>query len=115
MFPAARIADPITHDLLAPSGAIAPPQSGLPPYQTLIEFLPAAYVTCTALCTGVITGGVAHPPITGPQPPITKGSLTVQINFQPAARWVPSGDLAACGVFLGMPALAAARTVRIGG
>jgi hypothetical protein len=115
MFPAARIGDPITHDLAAPCGLIAPPQAGMPPSLTMIEYLPAAFVTCSAACTGVITGGIAHPPIPGPQPPIVKGSATVQINFMPAARWAPSGDLAACGVFLGMPPLAAARTVRIGG
>jgi hypothetical protein len=115
MFPAARIGDPITHDLLVPCGVIAPPAAGMPPSLTLIEMLPAAYVTCSAVCTGVITGGIVHPPIPGPQPPIAKGSLSVLINMMPAARWAPSGDLAACGVFLGMPPLAAARSVLIGG
>jgi len=115
MFPAARIGDPITHDLLAPCGLIAPPLSGPAPLPVTIEFLPAAYVTCQAVCTGVITGGVVHPPIPGPQPPIVKGSMTVQINFMPAARWAPSGDLAACGVFLGDPKLAATRKTIIGG
>ncbi|OAI45310.1 hypothetical protein AYO44_02595 [Planctomycetaceae bacterium SCGC AG-212-F19] len=115
MFPAARIGDPITHDLLAPCGIIAPPLAGMPPSLTMIEFLPAAYVTCSAVCTGLITGGIAHPPPPGPPVPIVKGSATVQINFMPAARWAPSGDLAGCGVFLGNPALAATRTVIIGG
>jgi uncharacterized Zn-binding protein involved in type VI secretion len=115
MFPAARIGDPITHDLLVPCGAIAPPIAGMPPSLTLIEFLPAAFVTCSAVCTGVITGGIVHPPIPGPQPPIVKGSMTVLINFMPAARWAPSLDVAACGTFLGMPTLAATRTVLIGG
>src|SRR5262249_32620209 len=44
MFPAARISDPITHDLSVPCGAIAPPPSGPAPTPTLIEFLPAAHV-----------------------------------------------------------------------
>jgi len=114
MFPAARIGDPITHDLLAPCGAIAPAMSP-PAGMVMIEFLPAAYVSCLAVCTGVITGGIVHPPIPGPQPPIVKGSSSVLINMLPAARWAPSGDLAACGVFLGMPPMAAARTVLIGG
>ncbi len=113
MFPAARVGDPITHDLVAPCGVIAPAPTG--PAKVLIEFLPAAHVGCLTPCTGVITGGIVHPPIPGPQPPIVKGSATVQINFMPAARWAPSGDLSACGVFLGMPAAAAARTVIIGG
>src|SRR5262245_50298414 len=115
MFPAARIGDPITHDLLAPCGVIGPPLAGMGPSLTMIEFLPAAFVTCQAVCSGVITAGIAHPPIPGPQPPIVKGSMSVQINFMPAARWAPSGDLAACGVFLGMPPMAPARTVLIGG
>ena len=61
MFPAARIGDPITHDLVTPCGVIGPalaPPAGL----VTIEFLPAAYVTCAAICTGVITGGIVHPP-----------------------------------------------------
>jgi uncharacterized Zn-binding protein involved in type VI secretion len=116
MFPAARIGDPITHDLLVVCGAIGPPPSGLWPPLTQTEFLPAAFVTCTAVCTGAITGGLAHPPPPpGPFPPIVTGSTTVQINFQPAARWTPSPDTAACGVFLGNPALAATRKTLIGG
>ena len=113
MFPAARIGDPLTHDLVAPSGLIAP---GTCPKvaTTLIEFLPAAHVTDLAVCTGVITGGIVHPPIPGPQPPIIKGSFTVLIHNFPAARWAPSGDLAACGVFLGNPALTATRKTLIG-
>lgn len=114
MFPAARIGDPITHDLLVPSGVIIPsmaPPTGGP---VLIEGLPAAYVTCMTACTGVISLGIAHPPIPGPQPPIVKGSLTVQVYNLPAARWMPSGDVSACGVFLGDPKLAAMRTVLIG-
>ena len=98
MFPAARKGDPITHDMAVPSG--------------VIEFLPAAHVGCTAICTGVISGGIVHPPITTP---IIKGSATVFIHGMPAARWAPSGDLAACGVFLGLPPLTPTRTVLIGG
>jgi hypothetical protein len=43
------------------------------------------------------------------------GSVTVQIHGMSAARWALSGDIGACGVFLGDPKLAAARTVLIGG
>ena len=114
MFPAARIGDPITHDMLVPSGVIGPamaPPSGGP---VLIEFLPGAYVTCTTVCSGALSVGLAHPPIPGPQPPIVKGSFTVLIYNMPAARWAPSGDVSACGVFLGDPKLMATRTVLIG-
>jgi len=50
-----------------------------------------------------------------PPPPIVKGSTTVFIHGMPAARWAPSLDLAACGVFLGDMKMAAMRTVLIGG
>jgi uncharacterized Zn-binding protein involved in type VI secretion len=117
MFPAARIADPITHDMLVPCGVIGPPL--VPPTggPVIIEGLPAAYVTCTVLCTGVITGGIVHPPVPPPlpPPPIVKGSMTVFIYNMPAARWVMSGDFGACGVFLGDPKLIAMRRVLIGG
>lgn len=118
MFPAARKGDPITHDLLVPSGIIGPPPTGpCPMSPVMIEFLPAAHVGCIAICTGVITGGIVHPPIPTPPfgTPIVKGSTTVMIHGMPAARWAPSGDLAGCGVFLGMPPLIAMRTVLIGG
>jgi uncharacterized Zn-binding protein involved in type VI secretion len=115
MFPAARIGDPITHDQLVPCGVIGPPV-GSPPSTVLVEHLPAATVGCTVICSGVITGGIAHhPPPPTPPVTITKGSTTVMINYMPAARWVPSMDFAACGVFLGDPKLAAVRTVLIGG
>src|SRR5262245_26257290 len=115
MFPAARWLDPITHDLLVPSGLIGPPLTGpAPGGLVIIAGLPAAYVTCSAICTGVITVGIVHPPSPIP-PPIVKGSLTVQINGLPAARWAPSLDVAGCGVFLGDAKLAAMRKVIIGG
>jgi uncharacterized Zn-binding protein involved in type VI secretion len=118
MFPAARIADPITHDMLVPSGMIGPAAPAPCPMcaamPVMIEGLPAAHVMCTCICSGAITGGVAHPPIPGPQPPIIKGSLTVMIHGMPAARWAPSLDVSGCGVFLGDPKLAALRTVLIG-
>lgn len=115
MFPAARKGDPITHDMLVPSGVIGPPISGPCPMGLVtIEFLPAAHVNCTVLCTGAITGGIAHPPPPVP-PPIVKGSMTVLIHSMPAARWVMSGDIGGCGVFLGDPKLVATRTVLIGG
>src|SRR6266536_484678 len=41
-----------------------------------LEGLPAAHVLCTVVCTGVITGGIVHPPSPVP-PPIVKGSMTV--------------------------------------
>ncbi len=121
MFPAARLLDPVTHDLLIPCGVIGPgvpvpcPMCAAMP--VIIEGLPAAHVGCTAVCTGVITGGIVHPPPVPPvpPPPIVKGSTTVLIHGLPAARWVPSLDVAACGVFLGDPKLVALRTVLIGG
>jgi uncharacterized Zn-binding protein involved in type VI secretion len=118
-FPAAREGDPTTHDLLVPSGVIIPPLVPCPPNlgPVLIEGLPAAHVGCQCLCSGAITMGVAHPPPVppAPPPPILTGSMTVLIHGKPAARWAPSGDAGACGVFLGDPKLTATRTVFIGG
>lgn len=116
MFPAARKGDPITHDLTVPSGAIGPPAAGpCPGGKVLIEGLPAAHVGCTVVCTGLTSAGPAHPP-PPPSPPliVVKGSATVLIHGMPAARWVPSMDLGACGVFLGNPALTPSRTVLMG-
>jgi uncharacterized Zn-binding protein involved in type VI secretion len=116
MFPAARITDPITHDLIVPCGIIGPPVGGPPTSPVLIEGLPAATVGCTVICTGVISGGMAHPPPPPTPPvPIVMGSRTVLIGGMPAARWSPSMDTGGCGVFLGDPKLAATRTVWIGG
>ena len=118
MFPAARKGDPVTHDMLVPSGVIGPPVTGPCPPPTgpvMIEGLPAAHVNCTVVCSGATSAGPAHPPPPGPPPPIVLGSPTVQIHSQMAARWVPSGDIGACGVFLGDPKLTPARTVIIGG
>lgn len=119
MFPAARKGDPVTHDLLVPSGIIGPPLTGpCPMGPVLIEFLPAAHVGCLAICSGATSFGPAHPPPVPPAPPgfpIVKGSMTVLIHGMPAARWAPSGDLAACGVFLGDPKLIATRRTLIGG
>ncbi len=126
MFPAARKGDPISHDLLVPSGVIGPPIAGPCPPPTMgpvmIEMLPAAHVACQVVCSGVISAppGLIHPPIppppVGPPNLIAKGSLTVMIHGMPAARWAPSGDMTApCGVFLGLTALAATRTTLIGG
>jgi uncharacterized Zn-binding protein involved in type VI secretion len=95
---------------------IGPPVSGpCPSGSVIIEGLPAAHVTCTAVCSGAISGGLVHPPPPGPPPPIISGSLSVLIHGKPAARWAPSGDIAACGSFLGDPKLVATRTVFIGG
>lgn len=122
MFPAARLADPITHDMLVPCGVIGPsapvpcPQCAAAP--VIIEGMPAAHVLCSVVCSGAISAGIVHPPLPippAPPPPIVKGSATVFIHGMPAARWVPSMDMAACGAFLGDPKLAAMRTVLIGG
>lgn len=111
MFPAARIGDPITHDLLAPSGAITVPAG---PPTTIIEGLPAAHVGCSVACTGAISAGLAHPPPPSPVPIIT-GSMTVLINNMPAARWVPSGDMSGCLAQLGDVKLLGTRRTFIGG
>jgi uncharacterized Zn-binding protein involved in type VI secretion len=117
-FPAARKGDPITHDMLIPCGVIGPPMTGpCPPPMNpvMIEGLPAAHVNCTVVCTGAITGGVAHPPPPPPIiPPIVKGSMTVLIHNMPAARWVMSGDMGACTVQLGDAKLMGMRTTLIG-
>jgi len=119
MFPAARLTDPITHDMVVPCGVIGPaapvPCTQCASAPVMIESLPAAHVQCTVICTGVISGGIVHPPPPPTPPiPIVKGSPTVLIHGRPAARWVPSLDIGACGVFLGDPKLAATRTVLIG-
>jgi hypothetical protein len=116
MFAAARKGDPLTHDLLVPSGIIAPPIIGpCPAGMVIIEGLPAAHVTCSAVCVGTIIVGVVHPPPPGPPPPVLSGSLGVMIHNKPAARWAPSGDIAACGSFLGDMKLLPMRRVFIGG
>lgn len=118
MYPAARIGDPITHDMLVPSGVIGPqgpapcPMCAAAP--VMIEMMPAAHVLCTGVCSGATSGGPLHPPPPGPPPPIPKGSPTVLIHSQPALRWSPAVDVGACGVFLGDPKLAMMRTVLIG-
>jgi uncharacterized Zn-binding protein involved in type VI secretion len=109
MFPAARVTDPITHDNNVPSGIISGP--GVP--TVLIEFLPAAVMGNQVACTGVISGGIAHPPMPPlPNPPIILGCPTVMIGGMPAARWIVS--ITACGAFLGLLPLMATRTVFIG-
>ncbi|MEM9588121.1 MAG: DUF4329 domain-containing protein [Planctomycetota bacterium] len=117
MFPAARITDPITHDMVVPSGVIGPAAPAPCPLcvsaPVIIEGMPAAHVRCACICTGAISAGLVHPPPPIP-PPIVKGSFTVLIHNMPAARWVPSMDMGACGVFLGDAKLAALRTVLIG-
>jgi uncharacterized Zn-binding protein involved in type VI secretion len=118
MFPAARIGDPVTHDMLVPSGIIGPPLQGRP-ITVMIEGLPAAVVGDFVTCTGALVAGLAHPPQAGPPPaippsvPIVLGSFTVFINGMPAARWIVG--TAACGTFLGDPKTASNRTVLIGG
>lgn len=118
MFPAAREGDPITHDLVVPSGVVGPPLVPCPPDlgPVFIEGLPAAHVGCSAICTAATSVGPAHPapPPGVPPSPILVGSPTVFIHGKPAVRWAPSGDAAVCGVFLGDPKLSATRTVFIG-
>src|SRR5437764_2502352 len=111
--PACRYPDPITHDLATPAGVTVPAPAGPDPQPTLIEGLPAAHVMNGAQCSGATAAGPAHPPPPAPVP-IVVGSPTVFIGNMPAARWAPSLDVAGCGVFLGLPALAAARTTLIG-
>jgi len=112
--PAARIGDPLTHDSITPCGAITPMPS---PSMVMIEGLPAARVGDIAACTGVTAAGPIHPPVPAPPfgTPIAVGSMTVLIDFRPAARWIPSLDVAGCGVFLGNPTMIASRKTIIGG
>lgn len=118
MFPAARIMDPITHDMLVPCGLIGPqapapcPMCAAAP--VLIEGMPAAHVMCTTICSGAISAGLVHPPLPPPPLPILKGSVSVFIHGMPAVRWSPAPDIGTCGVFFGDPKLAALRTVFIG-
>jgi uncharacterized Zn-binding protein involved in type VI secretion len=117
MFPAARKGDPVSHDMIVPSGVIGPPVTGscpLPFSPVMIEFLPAAHVNCTVVCSGATSFGPIHPPPVppAPPPPIVIGSPTVLIHGQPAARWM--SDVSACGALLGDMKLAATRTVLIG-
>jgi uncharacterized Zn-binding protein involved in type VI secretion len=115
MFPAARKGDPITHDLRVLSGVIGPPPTGACPMGlVVIEFKPAAHVGCTVVCDGKTGNGQVHTPPPSPAP-IVIGSSSVLIHGQPAARWTPSKDKGACGVFLGDPKLSPTRTVLIGG
>lgn len=121
MFPAARLLDPVTHDQLVPSGMIAVPLPGPPP-NVIIEGMASAAVGDFVACTGVVTGGIVHPPQTGAPPlflppppfmPIVSGSPTVLVNNRPAGRWV--ADKAGCGVFLGDAKMIPTRSVVIGG
>ena len=112
--PAARITDPITHDQATPCGVITPMPS---PSTVFVEGLPAARVGDIAVCSGVTSAGPIHPPVPAPPfgTPIAVGSMTVMIDFRPAARLVPSMDVAGCGVFVGHASVAATRRVIIGG
>jgi uncharacterized Zn-binding protein involved in type VI secretion len=112
-FPAARKGDPVTHGGISPCGTIGPPAGECGYGPVFIEGLRAAHVGCLAICDGTLGPGVIHPPT--PATPIIVGSETVKIHALPAARWLPSGDLTACGAFLGLSPLAGARTVFIGG
>lgn len=115
-FPAARVFDPLTHDLAAPCGVIDYPITGPCPQPVQIEFQEAAHVGNICKCTGVITGGIVHPPVPVHPfgTPIILGAFRTLIHFMPAARWAPSGDMAACGTFLGTPPAAASRKTMIG-
>ena len=77
MFPAARLLDPITHDMLVPSGVIGPQAPAPCPFcasgPVIIEGMPAAHVLCTSVCSGAISAGIVHPPI----PPSVTSSVSV--------------------------------------
>src|SRR5262245_44918750 len=112
MFPAARQTENSTHDGLTPSGVIGPPAAPCPFGEVFIEAAPAAHVGCQVFCTGLTGAGLIHPP--PPVPPvIVTGAATILIHGLPAARWFPSGDIVACGAFLGPAPMA--RTVFMGG
>ncbi|MFK7837956.1 MAG: hypothetical protein AB8B60_17235 [Sulfitobacter sp.] len=120
MFPAARLTDPITHDMLVPSGVISYPAIGRIP-TVIIENMPAAVMTDFVTCSGATSAGPAHPPMAGPPPafmppppcpPIILGKMNVLVQNKPLARWVI--DSAGCGTFLGDPKLMATRTTLVG-
>lgn len=122
MFPAARKGDPLTHDAgISTCGLVSFPTQGPcpPPIMgpVMIEFLPAAHVTCIAVCAGTTVAGMIHPPVPVYPfgTPIVKGSMTVMIHNMPAARWFTSGDVAACGTMIGSLPMLASRRVLIGG
>ncbi len=114
MFPAARQGDPITHDQTTPSGVIGPPVAPGAKGPVLIEGMPAAHVSCSVVCSGATSAGPAHAPPPAPSPPVVSGSASVLVHDMPAARWAPSPDTGACGVFLGDPRQSGTRTVFIG-
>jgi hypothetical protein len=73
-FPAARIGDAVTHDLLAPSGVIGTPLAGPCPHgAVVIEGLPAAHVNCTVLCLGTTAAGVVPSPLHTAPVPVVAG------------------------------------------
>lgn len=119
MFPATRMGDQPCHDTLTPAGLIGPPLTGpCPAGLVMIEGMPAAHVGCTAVCSGAIMVGVVHPPLPippAPPPTIIVGSISVLIHNFPAARWLPSGDLVACGAFMGTLPMVLTRRTLIGG
>jgi hypothetical protein len=82
----------------------------------MIEGQPAAHVMCTVVCSGAVATGMAHPPpgVGVPPVPIILGSPSVLIGGKPAARWIASGDIAACGSLLGDTMTVSTRTVFIG-
>jgi uncharacterized Zn-binding protein involved in type VI secretion len=108
MFPAARMTDPVTHDMLVPSGVIMKGQPNV-----LIEFMPAARITDIVVCSGAISAGLAHPP-PPPTPPliVAKGCPKVLVGGLPLGRWII--DTTACGAFLGDPKMLAMRKVFVG-
>jgi uncharacterized Zn-binding protein involved in type VI secretion len=109
MFPAARVADQVTHDMLAPSGIVSPP--GFP--TVLIEGMPAARMGDFVVCTGVTSAGPIHPPPPPTPPiPIVTGCPTVLVGYMPLARWTI--DVAGCGTFIGLTAMIPSRKVFVG-
>ena len=111
MFPAARIGDPISHDLVTPGGVVGPPADGMLP-TVIIEGSVAAPAGSMAVCSGALTAGLAHPP--GIASPVLVGAPTVIVGGKPLLRWAPAPDVTGCGAMIGSLALAPTRTVLIG-
>ncbi len=110
--PPARKGDPTNH-AQTPGGVIGPPLAGpCAAGPVLVENLPAGHVLCSVVCSGA--PGVHYPGL----PPgncVVAGTPTVLVHNMPAARWGPSGDLAACTAELGLAALTPTRRTLIGG
>lgn len=113
-FPSARIGDPVSHDLITPSGVIGLPLTGPSSKgRVVIEGKQAAHIGCTVTCCGATAFGLAHLPTPLP-PTIVQGSKTVKINGAPAARWTFKSEDSTCRARPGCLLELATRTVWIG-